>query len=96
MAPIIASKASANIESLSLPPVNSSPLPSLIFSPILISLAFLAKESSHTILALSFVSSPSDSSLNLVKICLLITSSKTASPKNSNLSLCSISCFFHG
>ena len=60
MAPINASKTSEIIESLSLPPVLSSPFPSNKYSERLISvLAIYARVGSHTNEALHLVISPS-------------------------------------
>jgi ribonuclease III len=59
IAPISASQASDKIESLSLPPVKSSPLPSNKKFPSSSSLAHDAKDCSHTRLARSFVICPS-------------------------------------
>ena len=59
MAPITASQASDTIESLLLPPVSSSPLPSLINVSSLIALAHKASVGSHTMLARSLVIFPS-------------------------------------
>ena len=66
MAAITASKASAKIEILSLPPVASSPFPSNKKFPKLISSATSLRDSSHTIFALNFVNSPSGSSFSFL------------------------------
>jgi hypothetical protein len=59
IAPITASQASDTIESLFLPPVNSSPLPNIMKLSIPIALAHIASVGSHTILARSLVIWPS-------------------------------------
>ena len=66
MAAITASRASANIEILSLPPVASSPFPNNKNSPSLISDATSLSDSSHTMFALNFVNSPSGSSVSVL------------------------------
>ena len=87
--------ASDKIDLRPLPPVWSSPFPSKRYSPKAISLVQSASVGSQTMLARSFVSSPSGlSGYSLYKNSLEIISS-TASPKNSSLSLseCFFKCF---
>ena len=86
-APIRASIASDVIESLFLPPVASSPFPRSRYLPSSISRAHCAREGSHTMLARVLVSSPSDTLGDSLKRYSLETSSSTASPRNSSLSL---------
>ena len=86
-APITASIVSANIDSLNLPPLCSSPFPSIIYFPRSSRLASLANDFSHTRVALVLDKKPSSFSGKLLYSSSPIIASKNASPRNSRRSL---------
>ena len=90
IAPIIASKVLANIESRRQPPLFNSPVPSRIFLSSEFSLAIKARVSFLTNIALSLVRSPSAASVKLIYKYSAIIKPSMASPRYSSLSLLSL------